>query len=191
MYTVCMLFCPIERYKIVCNNFSQFCLAGHILSFVPVVKYLGHIIDNEMQDDGDVLRELKCLFTRTNILICRFARCSVDVKIRLFRSYCLSFFDIAVFKTLESAYVKCLKIFFNYQKFASVTGILLEIGLPSFHTLRHNAEWSFSRRVSALLQTVDKFCGTFTLYVVTSQFFSVVCVLVMVLCFFYGPSCLK
>jgi len=28
-----------------------------------------------MQDDGDVLRELKCLFTRTNILIRRFARC--------------------------------------------------------------------------------------------------------------------
>jgi len=72
-----------------------------------------------MQDDGDVLRELKCLFTRTNILIRRFARCSVDVKIRLFRSYCICFFDIAlwnrvkqsVFKKLESAYVKSLKIF--------------------------------------------------------------------------------
>jgi len=55
---------------------SQFCLAGHTLSFVglPVFKYLGHIIDNEMQDDGDVLRELKCLFTRTNSLIRRFLR---------------------------------------------------------------------------------------------------------------------
>jgi len=148
-----------------------------LLSFVPVFQYLGHIIDNEMQDDGHVLRELKFLFTRTNILIRRFARCSVDVKIRLFRSYYrpICFFDIAlrnrvkqsVFKKLESAYVKCLKIFFNYHKFASVTCILLELGLPSFHTLRHNAEWSFSRRVSVchntLLQTVDKFCGTFTL----------------------------
>jgi len=87
-----MLFNPIERYKIVCNNFPQFCLAGHRLSSVPVFKYLGHIIDNEMQDDDDVLRELKCLFTRTNILVRRFARCSVDVKIRLFRSYCICFF---------------------------------------------------------------------------------------------------
>jgi len=73
----------------------------------------------------------------------------------------------SVFKKLESAYVKCLKIFFNYHKFASVTGILLELGLLSFHTLRHNAEWSFSRRVSVchstLLQTVDKFCGAVTL----------------------------
>jgi len=131
-------------------------------SYVPVFKYLGHIIDNEMQDDGDVLRELKCLFTRTNILVRRFARCSVDVKIRLFRSYCICFIDIAlwnrvkqsVFKKLESAYVKCLKIFFKYHKLASVTGILLELGLPSFHTLRHNAEWSFSRRVSVCHNTL-------------------------------------
>jgi len=117
--TVCMLFNPIERYKIVCNHFPQFCLNGHKLSFVPVFKYLGHIIDNEAQDDGDVLRELKCLFTRTNILIRCIARCLVDVKIRLFRSYCICFFDIAlwnrvkqsVIKKLESAYVKCLTCF--------------------------------------------------------------------------------
>jgi len=37
-----MLFNPIERYKIVFNNFPQFCLAGHRLSYVPVFKYLGH-----------------------------------------------------------------------------------------------------------------------------------------------------
>jgi len=101
--------------------------------------------------------------------------CSVDVTIRLFRSYCICFFDIAlrnrvkqsVFKKLESAFVQCLKIFFNYHKFASVTGILLELGFPSFHTLRHSAEWGFSRRVvvchNTLLQTVDKFCGAFAL----------------------------
>jgi len=83
--TVCVLFNPIEIYKIVCIHFPRFCFFGHRLSFVPVFKYLGHIIDNEMQDDGVVLRELKCLLMRTNILICRFARCSVDVKVRLFR----------------------------------------------------------------------------------------------------------
>ena len=66
------------------------------------------------------------------------------MKIRLFRSYCICFFDIALWKSvkqsvikkLESAYVKCLKIFFNFHKFASVTGMLLELGFPSFRTLR-------------------------------------------------------
>jgi len=78
-----------ECLKIVCNCFSKFYLAGHRLSFVPAFKYLGHIIDNELEDEGDVLRELSCLFTRTNILVRCFARCLVDVKIRLFRSYCI------------------------------------------------------------------------------------------------------
>jgi len=67
-----------------------------------------------------------------------------------------------VIKKLASAYVKCLKMFFNFHKFASVTGMLLELGLLSFRTLRHNV-----RRVSmyhnTLLQTVDKFCGAFAL----------------------------
>ena len=166
--TLCMIFNPKDSHKIVCNNFPQFCLAGHRLSFVPVFKYLGHIgllvIDNVivMQDDGDVLLELKCLFTRTNILVRRFAKCSVDVKIRLFRSYCICFFDIAlwknvkqsVIKKLEYAYVKSLKIFFNFHKFASVTGMLLELGLPSFRTIRHNAVCRFSRRVSTVYAVI-------------------------------------
>jgi len=110
------------------------------------------------------------MFTRTNILVRRFAKCSVDVKIRLFRSYCICFFDIALWmnvkqsivKKLEYAYVKCLKNVFNFHKFASVTGMLLELGLPSFRTLRHNAVLRFSSRVSkscnTLVRTVDKFC---------------------------------
>ena len=42
-------------------------------------------------DDADVCTELKCLFTRTNIVITRFSRCSSEVKIRLFRSFCMCF----------------------------------------------------------------------------------------------------
>jgi len=116
------------------------------------------------------------LFTRTNILIRRFARCSVDVKIRFFTSHCICFFDVALWnrvkqsyiKKLKSAYVKCLKCFFlNFHKFASVTGMLLELGLLGLRIFRHNAEWSFSRRVSMCcntsLQTVDKVCGAFAL----------------------------
>jgi len=58
------------------ESFPQFHLAECNLSFVPNFKYLGHKIDNKLQDDDDVYRELKCLFTRTNILIRRFSHCS-------------------------------------------------------------------------------------------------------------------
>jgi len=68
------------------------------------------------------LRVLRRLFTRTNILVCCFAKCLVDVKITLLRSYCICFFDTALWmnvkqsivKKLEYAYVKCLKMFLNF-----------------------------------------------------------------------------
>jgi len=37
------------------------------------------------------------------------------------------------------AYIKCIKIFFGYVKFSSVTVMLLELRLPCFSTLLHNA----------------------------------------------------
>jgi len=39
----------------------------------------------------DIERETRNMFIRTNILLRRFGKCSVDVKLSLFRSYCLCF----------------------------------------------------------------------------------------------------
>jgi hypothetical protein len=66
--TVCMTFNPYDRSKIVCCQFPQFSLSGHMLSFVDSFKYLGHIIDNTLCDDLDINREVRNLFMRTNIL---------------------------------------------------------------------------------------------------------------------------
>jgi len=41
------------------------------------------IITNNERDDKDVLREVRAMFTRTNILARRFSLCSVSVKIIL------------------------------------------------------------------------------------------------------------
>ena len=60
-----------------------------MLSFVEQFRYLGHIVDNKLCDDRDIKREIKALYTRSNILCRRFKRCSVSVKLILFRSYCL------------------------------------------------------------------------------------------------------
>ena len=51
--------------------------------------YLGHFITNDMFDDKDIHRELQNMFIRTNVLIRRFHKCSLSVKIVLFKTYCL------------------------------------------------------------------------------------------------------
>jgi len=49
---------------------------------------------------------------------------------------------------LAAAYIKCIKIFFGYAKFSSVTVILLELGLPCFSTLLHNARVRLATRLN-------------------------------------------
>jgi hypothetical protein len=87
--TVCIVFNPFNRRKIICPNFPEFSLAGCKLEFVEYFRYPGHIVDNCLCDDKDINWEVKALFTRTNILCRRFKRCSTAVKLKLFHSYCI------------------------------------------------------------------------------------------------------
>ena len=91
--TVCMMFAPRNKAKVMYVTFPQFKLGGCLLQYVQVFKYLGHMITNTLCDDDDVHREIRNLFTRTNILARRFAKCSVDVKVTLFKAYCINLYD--------------------------------------------------------------------------------------------------
>ena len=84
--TVCMVFNPSCRSKCIADSFPAFTLSGSSLAFVQQFKYLGHVVENTFSDDSDVNREIKCLFSRTNLLCRRFKRCTRLVKIRLFRT---------------------------------------------------------------------------------------------------------
>jgi len=124
--------------------------------YVDEFKYFGHIISNNERDDNDVLREVRAMFTRTNILARRFSCCSVSVKTVLFRSYCICFYGIELWKCyslsttvnrLRSCYIKCMKLFFNYSKYYSVTDMLTQLRLPSFDTLIDNSRLNIARQV--------------------------------------------
>ena len=68
------------------------------LKFVSEFKYLGHFITNDEHDDKDVLREVRAMFTHTNILARRFFSCSVSVKIVLFRTFCNCFYGMELWQ---------------------------------------------------------------------------------------------
>ena len=117
--TVCMVFNPCSKHKIVCSSFPAFSIAGCNLLFVEHFKYLGHIIENSMSDDSDINRELKCLFVRANLLCRRFYRCTLQVKLKLFRAFCICFYDTALWcnyttgmlSKFIACYNKCAKFF--------------------------------------------------------------------------------
>ena len=94
--TVCMVFNPSLKSGWVRSHFPSFTSSGNELKFVSQFKYLGHIICNDLRDDTDIQREIKVLFTRCNILKNRFNKCSLCVKLQLFRTYCNCFYGVAL-----------------------------------------------------------------------------------------------
>jgi len=72
--TVCMVFNPLCRRKVVANSFPLLKLGSSYIYFVDCFKYLGHIITDNARDDGDIKREVRNLFVRTNVLICSCGR---------------------------------------------------------------------------------------------------------------------
>jgi len=83
----------------------------------------------------------RCMFTRCNMLRRRFHNCSMSVKLILIKSFCLCFYNIALWNKF--------RMFLGIPKYYSVTNILLLTGLPSFDTLMINAKKSDATRYSA------------------------------------------
>ena len=106
-----MVFNPTSRSKRVADSFPVFTLCNSQLAFVDQFTYLGHIIDNSFSDDSDINREVKALFARTSLLCRWLKRCSKLVKVGLFRSFCVCFYDTAL-------WCKC-----NYSVGAIIVGL--------------------------------------------------------------------
>jgi len=99
----------------------------------------------------DVNREIKCLY----IPICQSVD-SVNVKLVLFRSFCWCIYNVALWKyytvtafsKFRAAYNKCIKKLFGYARRDSMSGIFLELGLPTADTIVYNSHVLFASHCS-------------------------------------------
>jgi len=170
--TVRMMFSPKDKRKTVSRVFPNFVLNGADVHFVSDFKYLGFQLSVNQSDDADVMREISAMFTRTNILIRHFSKCSVDVKTVLFRSYCLSFYGTALWEKctvrmknrMKSCYNRCIKLFFGFSKFHSVTNMLLELGFLSFDTVLCNSKSLFLSQLCKCTNGIIQYLLQLTLY---------------------------
>ena len=71
-------------------SFPSFVMNGESINEVPFVKYIGHVINDDMKDDLDIMRQCKQLYIHKALL--RFHTCSDNMKVTIFRSYCSSLY---------------------------------------------------------------------------------------------------
>ena len=75
----------------------------------PKANYLGLINNEDMSDDADVFRQVKCLYIRGNIISRKFANCSINVKLVVFKTYCSCLYTSQLWGTCLSRTVHHLE----------------------------------------------------------------------------------
>jgi len=93
-----MVFSPRDKSRVIAVYFPSLTLNGQALNYVNEFCYLGHIITNTLSDERDVRREIRNLYTGTNIR--RFNKCSTRVKLCLFKSYCICLYGVSTLEKL-------------------------------------------------------------------------------------------
>ena len=82
MYTV---FKP-DKFKLACPDIF---IDGSPLTMFENAKYLGVTFNYRCRDDNAIRRHLRSFYMRANTVIRKFNNCTLDMKLMLFRSYCL------------------------------------------------------------------------------------------------------
>ena len=63
-----------------------------------------------VQDDDDMLRQMRTLYIRSNKLLRTFYHCSIDVKLELFSSFCTSFYCCYLWTALKKSTFNKLRV---------------------------------------------------------------------------------
>ena len=119
-------------------TFPDFFLSGSGLDVCSEIKYLGHIISNDLSDDKDIYRQRRKLYAQGNMLCRKFSMCSVPVKISLFKSFCTPLYTAhlwsrykqASIRQLTVAYNDCMRLLLRAPRSSSASQCLPMLGYP-------------------------------------------------------------
>lgn len=171
------------RYNVEKSEFMVFRVSSKKPSYVPPVvlldtelkrvtqfKYLGHILDENLSDNSDIERERRALAVRCNMLARRFSRCTKDVKITLFKSFCQSFYTCSLWVNYTQRAVDALRVQYNnafrmlmgLPRFCSASGMFAEAHVDDYYAIIRKRSASILRRVrgstNGILEVIkDKF----------------------------------
>ena len=61
-------------------------------TFPRRIKYLGVLLNDNLNDNDDIMKQMRGSYARVNSVLRKFAACSFEVKLRLFQAFCTSFY---------------------------------------------------------------------------------------------------
>lgn len=137
-------------------TFPEFRLSGKVLNTCREVKYLGHVITDQLTDDEDIYRQCRMLYVQANILARKFGNCSVNVKLTLFKTFCSPLYTAhlwlnykkASFQRLQVAYNDALRILLRRPRWTSASELCVSHGVNTLSALLRNIMYRFICRLN-------------------------------------------
>ena len=150
--TLCMV---IQSSKFKLLNIPSLYINNVKLQYVDSYKYLGMYI-HVHNDDLDILRQLRSVILRSNILLRTFHRCSTDVKLCLFQSYCANMYCSHLWfnftkrrmNRLRVSYNNSMRRLFNLHYRCSASAMFVYGNISSFGELRRKYIYNFIQRIN-------------------------------------------
>ncbi|XP_026726728.1 uncharacterized protein LOC113493106 [Trichoplusia ni] len=139
------------------DNIPPLILNGTALRRVFRFKYLGHVLTPSLKDDEDIERERRALSVRANMIARRFARCSLKVKLTLFRAYCTNFYTCSLwagytqrtYNALRVQYNNAFRVLVGLPRFCSASGMFADAQVDCFYATMRKRCASLVSRVRA------------------------------------------
>ena len=158
--SMCMVMKP-RKYKLSCPSVY---IDTTEISYVDTAKYLGVIISHDLSDDTDMKRQLRSLYAKANTPIRKFTKCSLEVKLTLFKSYCTSTYCSHLWANYSKASLSKLRVAYNnvyrhllgYKKRDSASMMLVGNGVDSFPTINRKYVYRFMNRVVSSSNAIVK-----------------------------------
>ncbi len=137
------------------RTFPSFFMADRELNVVDKLKYLGHIIRDDLCDDDDIQRQYCKLYAQANMLVRKFYMCTDDVKIALFKAYCTPLYTAhlwcsysrAKFHKLRVAYNDALRMILRLPRWTSASQLFVCCGIPTLDAVLRNFMFNFMVRL--------------------------------------------
>ena len=132
-----------KLYKFKAKPSTKLYLNGSIMITERSYKYLGRVIDNDLNDNKDIERQLINFFGKSNMLLRTFSSCLYAANLQLFMSYCGSmytaflwcYFTKRQYRQLEVAYNNVFRRLWGYDKYCSASGMFVENKTDGFDAL--------------------------------------------------------
>ena len=161
--TKIMCFKPKSLQKL---HVPVFSLSYKNIRLVNKEKYLGLELSDDLKDDQDLMRQLRCIYSYGNMITKKFKCCSDDIKIKLFKTYCCNFYGSHLWCNYKASTYNKIKVAFNnvfrslmsVSRGTSISAIYVANNIDAFPVILRKSVFRFRTRLlcssNCLINTV-------------------------------------